>query len=107
MPPQCREVESPVGVEVSGRPQRTQAQDGLGAGQRPAGARAIHSVLHEVPARSLDDAGGDGQSVAERVLVVHQPSARATTAEPLRAREALKRLFEGGQLLALPEPDGT
>ena len=61
-------MKRPVGVEVAGRSKRSQAQDGLGSGEGPACARAIHSILDEVAARAFDDARRDGEPVAERLL---------------------------------------
>src|SRR6185369_641489 len=49
----------PVGVQVAVGADGAEPQDGLGAGQAPAGAGDAHPVLHEVAAGSFDDAGGD------------------------------------------------
>ena len=56
------EMELPVVVEVTAGPERAEAQDRLGAGERPARAGAAHPILHEVAAGPLDDSGRDGQA---------------------------------------------
>src|SRR5271170_3830348 len=72
-----REVKRPVGVEVAGGTHGAESEHGLGAGEGPASPRPIHSVLHEVAARALDDACGDREPVAKGLLVVHEACARA------------------------------
>src|SRR6266851_3318536 len=65
------EVELPVGLEVTARAQRAQAQHGFSAGNGPVCAGHFAAVLDHVAARALDDAGRDRQSRRE-VLVVAQ-----------------------------------
>jgi len=70
------EMKLPVGIEVSRRSERSEAQDSFGSREGPASPGAVHAVLHEVPARALDDTGRDGESVAECLGVVHQARPR-------------------------------
>lgn len=53
------EVVVPVVVEVAVADERAQFEDCFRAGQSPACARDVHSVLDEMSAGALDDAGGD------------------------------------------------
>ena len=64
------EVGAPVGVEVAGGDEGAEFQDGLGAFESPSGARYVHSVLDDVPARPFDYPGGDGPAFAQRGGVV-------------------------------------
>src|SRR5580698_10647671 len=82
------EVKLPVRIEVAGSAQGAQAQHGLGARERPARARAVHAVLHEVAACAFDDAGRDRKTVAESFLVMHQPGTRPV-------REVVARNLDG------------
>jgi hypothetical protein len=49
----------PVGVEVAVGDDGSQLEDGFGSGQTPPCARYVHSVLDEVAAGTLYQAGGD------------------------------------------------
>ncbi len=64
------DVVGPVLIEVAVGADGAQPQDGLGAGQAPAGAGDAHPVLDEVPAGAFDDAGGDGPAVRQGAGVV-------------------------------------
>ena len=66
-----RFVKAPILFEVATCAQRTQAQNGLGAGDRPSRAGQVHPIFDEVAAPALNDAGRDRQSARE-VLVVAQ-----------------------------------
>src|SRR5438874_1689659 len=63
------QMESPVRIEVSGRGQGAQLQDGLGPGDAPAGAAAVEAVADDMAARPFDDAGGDGEAFGKGVPV--------------------------------------
>ena len=63
-------VELPVAVEVAVGDQGAKVQDGLGSGQAPAGAGAVHAVVDQVAAGALDDAGGDRPPAGQRGGVV-------------------------------------
>src|SRR5580658_4530357 len=96
------EVKLPVGVEVARGAHGPEAKHGLGARERPAGAGAVHAVLDEVSARSLDDAGCDGQAIPERVGVVHEAGSSAVGEVAARGVDScLGRLVE---LFALRPP---
>src|SRR5271165_1322229 len=82
------EMKLPVRVEVARRSDGAQAQDGFRPGEGPARARAVHAVLHEVPACSFNDAGRDREAVAESLPVMHQPRARPV-------REVVARNLDG------------
>src|SRR6202161_2442623 len=64
------DVPGPVGGQVAVGADGAEPEDGLGAGQAPAGAGDAHPVLDEVPAGSFDDAGGDGPAFGEGAGVV-------------------------------------
>src|SRR6266545_3524748 len=64
------EVVGPVVVEVAVAAQGTELEDRLGTGQAPAGAGEVHPILDQVPAGTLDDAGGDRPASLERGRVV-------------------------------------
>src|SRR5688572_630399 len=86
-------VKGPVLVEVAAGTDSPKAEDGLGAGQAPAGAGDVHAVLDEVAAGTFDDAGGDGEAggevfvVAEVFLVVQQVVGAAVDGLALRGRQ--------------------
>src|ERR1700722_2857346 len=63
-------VAGPVGGQVAVGADGAEPEDGLGAGQAPAGAGDAHPVLDEVAAGSFDDAGGDGPALGEGAGVV-------------------------------------
>src|SRR6202034_4283507 len=63
------EVESPVLLEVAVADSGAEGEDGFGAIQAPSGAADVETVADEVPAGSLDDAGGDGPAVCEGLAV--------------------------------------
>src|SRR5207302_10890022 len=50
------DVPVPVGAGVAAGADGAQPDDGLGAGQAPAGAGDAHPVVHEVAAGAFDDA---------------------------------------------------
>src|SRR5215216_1027698 len=64
------QVVGPVVVEVAVAAERPELEDGLGAGQAPASAGAVHAVFDQVPAGALDRAGGDRPATGERGRVV-------------------------------------
>src|SRR5688572_16304658 len=64
-------VEAPVLVEVPTAQQRPEAEYGFGTLETPACPRDVEAVADEVPARPLDDAGRDGESSGEVLVVVH------------------------------------
>src|SRR5258708_948073 len=63
-------MKQPVVIEVATRSQGTQPQYRFRACERPPGSGAAHAVLHEVSARTLDDAGRDRQSLGKGEIVV-------------------------------------
>src|SRR5216683_3062488 len=67
-----REMERPVRLHVAARDERAKTEDGFGTRERPARTGAIHAVLDEVASSALDDAGGDGEAVADVRAVVHE-----------------------------------
>jgi len=85
------EVEAPVVLEVAGGDEGTELQDGLGAFKAPSRARYVHSVFHDVPARSFYDPGGDGPAFRQRggvvqvVLLVVEVAGALAGAGPLGA----------------------
>src|SRR5271163_782013 len=64
------QVKGPVFVPVAAGADGAQLEDGLGDGESPARTGDAHSILHEVPAGTLDDTGGDGQALGEELRVV-------------------------------------
>ena len=63
------EVESPVFLEVAVADDCAEGKDGFGAVLAPSGASDVEAVGDEVPAGSLDDAGGDGPAVCEGLVI--------------------------------------
>ena len=66
------EVVAPVGVEVAVADQGAEFQDGLGAGQSPAGAGDVQAVADQVAAGSFDDTGGDRPPGGEGLVVAEE-----------------------------------
>src|SRR6266536_1223914 len=66
------EVKRPVVLEVAIGPDGTQPEHSFRSAQGPAGTRAVHAVFDEISARALDDAGADGQAVAQGSVVVQE-----------------------------------
>jgi hypothetical protein len=64
------DMEGPVAIEVAAGVERAQAENGLGADERPAGASTAQAVLDQVAASAFDNAGGNGQSFRKRAAVV-------------------------------------
>jgi hypothetical protein len=60
-------VKGPVFVEVAGEECCTEQQDGLGTCGRRARATDAEPAPDQMTACAFDDAGGDGEAVAERV----------------------------------------
>src|SRR5215471_6666140 len=65
-----REVIAPILFEVAVADDRAHLEDGLGAVEAPSGAGDVHAVLDQVPAGTLDDAGGDWPPALESGGVV-------------------------------------
>ena len=63
------EVVVPVLFEVAVADHCAEGEDGFGAVQAPSGASDVEAVGDEVPAGSLDDAGGDGPAVCEGLVI--------------------------------------
>jgi hypothetical protein len=61
------EVEAPVAIEVAVGLERAEFQDGLGAGQAPAGAADVEAVADQMPTRPLDHLGGDRPAAFQAV----------------------------------------
>src|SRR2546429_4521464 len=59
------DVPVPVGGQVAAGGDGAHPEHGLGAGQAPAGSGDSEAVADDMPARSLDDPGGDGPAVGE------------------------------------------
>jgi len=62
-------MESPVLVEVATGAKGAQSQYGLGAVQTPAGTGYRHTVFHQVPAGTFDNACGDGQALGKVAII--------------------------------------
>src|ERR1700722_10573754 len=60
------DVPVPVGVKVAAGGDGAHPEHGLGAGQAPAGSGDSEAVADDMPARTLDDPGGDGPAAGER-----------------------------------------
>jgi len=66
------EVEVPVAVEVAVGLECAEFEDGLGAGQAPAGAADVEAVADQMPACALDHPGGDRPAAGQRGVVVEE-----------------------------------
>src|SRR6266540_3622453 len=66
------EMEAPVAVEVAVGLDRAELQDGLGAGQAPAGAADVQAVADQVPTRSLDHPDGDRPAAGQRGVLAEE-----------------------------------
>src|ERR1700733_4134523 len=62
-------VIAPVLFEVAVADHCAEGEDGFGAVQAPSGPSDVEAVGDEVPAGSLDDAGGDGPAFCEGLVV--------------------------------------
>ena len=76
------DVKIPIGVEVITHSKRAQLQYRFGTFDTPSSARDVHSVSNNAAAGTFDHAGGDGQAIAEilviaKMLLVLQEVARA------------------------------
>src|SRR6266542_870167 len=65
-------MEAPVAVEVAVGLDRAELQDGLGAGQAPAGAADVQAVADQVPTRSLDHPDGDRPAAGQRGVLAEE-----------------------------------
>lgn len=81
------EMKLPIGIEIARRAYGSEPKDGLGAGERPARAGAVHPVLPHVATRARDDARRDREAVAERLRVVHQARPGAVSEVVARPRD--------------------
>src|SRR6266542_3318327 len=64
------QVEAPVFVPVAAGADGAQLEHGFGYGQPPSRTGAAHSIPHEMAACSLNDPGGDGQTLGKELRVV-------------------------------------
>ena len=63
-------VERPVGVQVAARSEGAQLQNRLGASQAPVRSGDAEAVIDEVAARALDHSAGNGEPVAQVLVIV-------------------------------------
>ena len=63
-------MEGPVLIKVVAGAQGTQTQDGLGAGQAPAGPGYFHAVFDQMAAGAFNDSRGYGQSLGKVAMVL-------------------------------------
>src|SRR5258707_14811336 len=96
-------MNQPVAVPVTAGAEGAKLQDGFGSMERPPGASPVHSVSDEVSARTLDDAGRDGQAGREGVAVVEQVAVLQQVVGAGIDRFALLELLER---CAAPHPGG-